>query len=224
MSSATFAPRQREPSFKPKPQIETVKAPFTGTSTYHLDFPPNFDPGMYSSPQPSFKPKRSASAAGNAAFTGNTVYNDTFIPHMGASPTTSCRPNPNASQIKRPPTAFVGTTSYSSDFHDFDLTVVARPPSCAPKAQMQQQQHLFVGSSSYAADFVGAQGERSASYKPQATSAASGGERMKFEGRSQAQDSFVYMRPEPSRNFKPQPSQQNEAKDTRSFATESSEK
>jgi hypothetical protein len=215
-ASSRFNPRP-EPSFKPKSQIEAVKAPFTGTSTHQLDYPKDFDPGMYSAPKESFKPKRSNAAAGSAAFTGGTTYHDTFVPHTAASPTASCRPDPNASQLKRPPTAFAGSSSYASDYHEFDLTAAqARSPSCAPQAHGLSQRPPFVGTSSYAADFVGAKGERSANYKPQATSAGSGGaERLKFQGRTQAQDSFVYMRPEPSRNFKPQPSSANESKDER---------
>ena len=226
--SSTVASRfnpQPQPSFKPKSQIEAVKAPFTGTSTYFLDYP-DFDPNLYSAPKESFKPKRGAAASSSAAFTGGTTYHDTFIPHTGSSPTASCRPDPNASQLKRPPTAFVGSSSYSSDFHGFDLTVApARSPSCAPQTQGAASQRRFEGSSSYSADFIGAKGERTASFKPQATSAATGGaERVKFQGRTQAQDSFVYMRPEPSRNFKPQPSAASESHDTRNFTTESSEK
>ena len=208
---------QPQPSFKPKSQIEAVKAPFTGTSTYFRDYPKEFDPSLYSAAKESFKPKRNAAAAGSAPFTGGSTYHDTFIPHTNASPTPSCRPDPNASQLKRPPTAFVGSSSYASDFHEFDLTVAAaRSPSCAPQAQGSPSQRPFVGCSSYSADFVGAKGERAANYKPQATSAASGGgERMKFQGRTQAQDSFVYMRPEPSRNYKPQPSSSMQSKDDR---------
>ena len=208
---------QPQPSFKPKSQIEAVKAPFTGTSTHHLDYP-DFNPDLYSAPKESFKPKPSISKSGSAPFKGGSTYHDTFVPHTGVSPTASCRPGASASPLKRPTTAFMGTSSYASDFHEFDLTVAAaRPPSCAPQAHGPPQQRPFLGSSSYAADFKGAKGERTASYKPQATSAASGGDdRVKFQGRTQAQDSFVYKPPEPSRNFKPQPSAASAGRDDRS--------
>ena len=220
-AASRFNPQRQQP-YKPKSQIEAVKAPFTGTSTHHLDFP-DFNPELYSAPKESFKPKRSASAAGSAPFTGGSTYHDTFVPHA-ASPTPSCRPDPSASQLRRPPTAFVGTSSYASDYHELDATAQARSPSFKPQAGAMQQRP-FVGSSSYALDFVGAKGERAANYKPQATSAASGGgERAKFQGRTQAQDSFVYMKPEPSRNFKPQPSAAANSSDNRDFSTESSEK
>ena len=207
---------KRDPSFKPKSQIEAVKAPFTGTSTHHLDYP-DFNPELYSAPKESFKPKPSIAKSGSHPFRGASTYHDTFVPHTGASPTPSCRPKANASPLKRPSSAFMGSSSYASDYHEFDLTVApARPPSCAPQAHGHPQQRPFVGSSSYAADFTGAKGERTASFKPQATTAASGGEdRVKFQGRTQAQDSFVYMRPDPGRNFKPQPSAANVSKDDR---------
>ena len=133
-------------------------------------------------------------------------------------------PRPQRVAAQAPPTAFVGTSSYASDYHELDATAQARSPSFKPQAGALQQRP-FVGSSSYASDFVGAKGERAANYKPQATSAASGGgERAKFQGRTQAQDSFVYMKPEPSRNFKPQPSAAANSSDNRDFSTESSEK
>jgi hypothetical protein len=217
-AASRFNP-QPQPPYKPKSQIEAVKAPFTGTSTHHLDFP-DFNPELYSAPRDSFKPKRSTSAAGSAPFIGASTYHDTFVPHTGASPTSSCRPDPSASQLKRPPTAFIGTSSYQSDYHEFDATAQARSPSFKPQAHGALQQRPFVGSSSYTLDFVGAKGERTANFKPQATTAASGGvERAKFQGRTQAQDSFVYMKPEPSRNFKPQPSAAGSSKDERTFST-----
>jgi hypothetical protein len=222
-AASRFNPQPQQ-SYKPKSQIEAVKAPFTGTSTHHLDYR-DFNPELYSAPKESFKPKRSASAAGSAPFTGGSTYHDTFVPHAAASPTPSCRPDASASQLRRPPTAFVGTSSYASDYHELDAAAQARSPSFKPQAHGSPQQRPFVGSSSYASDVVGAKGERAANSKPQATSAASGGgERAKFQGRTQAQDSFVYMKPEPSRNFKPQPSAAGNSSDNRDFSTESSEK
>jgi hypothetical protein len=102
-AASRFNPQPQQ-SYKPKSQIEAVKAPFTGTSTHHLDYR-DFNPELYSAPKESFKPKRSASAASSAPFTGGSTHHDTFVPHAGASPTLSCRPDASASQLRHPPTA-----------------------------------------------------------------------------------------------------------------------
>jgi len=78
-AASRFNPQPQQ-SYKPKSQIEAVKAPFTGTSTHHLDYR-DFNPELYSAPKESFKPKRSASAAGSAPFTGGSTHHDTFVPH-----------------------------------------------------------------------------------------------------------------------------------------------